>query len=526
MQSRLKTIVISMVITCLVSGVAASAEETAESAEITRFIETTLEELPVVPGMTVTVVRDGELIYLHAFGYADLENEVPMTVDTGMYIASSTKSFVGLLAARLANEGALDLDAPVSRYLPHAEVPPPLSLDEITVRDLLTHQSGLDNRAIVIRTAYLGNADQDDVVDLLRYTRPGRQGFSYTNLGYVMASVIIDRVTGSKWQSLLDRKIFEPLGMDRTTAFVSEASEFPVAVPTILGEEREIEPIPMLKSDRTMHAAGGIITTARDLVPWLEAQLGGGRVEGEQIFPESVIDEAHRKQVEVDRDFGPFHRNGYALGWYHADYEGENVMHHFGGYEGWRSHVSFMPDHGIGVAILTNTSGLGFYVPDLVATWIYDRLLGKENLDETYLAREIELRRMMIQRQVRLRNDLEGRKGRPTKFTRPAEAFVGHYTNPVLGDAEIAVADGKLVVRIGERSSLMVPYDDEDSARVEIVPGEGEVLKFDFPDDGSARGFTVPSIGLRWARIRTILGATSDEGMERRFSTENQGGGI
>src|SRR5258705_793643 len=128
-----------------------------------------------------------------------------------------------------------------------------------------------------------------------------------------------------------------------------------------------------MKNDQMMPAAGGIVTTPADLTRWLAANIN----EAQRGFAE-----AHRKQVDVSVQRDAFKASGYGFGWYQADYAGDKVLFHLGGFEGWRAHVSFMPEKKIGVAVVTNSGGMSGVAMNFLATSIYDRLLGKPDSDQ------------------------------------------------------------------------------------------------------------------------------------------------
>lgn len=186
-----------------------------------------------VPGIAIAVVtRDGPA-YLRGFGVRDVRTREPVTPQTGFYIASSTKSFTGTLAALLHQRGVISLDAPLSRYLPELRMNAPLSADSVTLRSLLTHTSGLRNEPVVFRTAFSGVHDDAMLVRLLAQSTPIPRTYRYDNLGYVVAALAMERATGRDWQDLLRDELFRPLGMMHTTARVSEAraAGWPLASP-------------------------------------------------------------------------------------------------------------------------------------------------------------------------------------------------------------------------------------------------------------------------------------------------------
>jgi CubicO group peptidase (beta-lactamase class C family) len=453
------------------------------------FVTATREALGVPPGLAIAVVHGDEVIYERGFGHRDVEEALPVDAETIFYIASSTKSFTALLAALLAERGVLDLDAPVASYLGVAfETPAGVPL--ITVRDLLTHESGIENEGLVFRTAYSGQHTSDVLLGLLARSEIGGREFDYTNVGYVITSLIIDRVTGESWKDLLAREIFAPLGMNRTTAYVSGAGGWKVATPYV-GAPDGFQRVEFGKSDDTMHAAGGLLTTVGDMAKWLRVQLNEGRLDGRQVFPADAIRESHRSQAGVDAEFYRFHRIGYGLGWYVADYEGDTLLHHFGSFPGFRSHVSFMPEHGIGVAVLANDDGHGFFVPDLVATYAYDRLLGKAGLSVKYASALEKMGQEILERKERMRVDIEERRRRRFRLTLPRTAYAGTYVNEEIGEAVVEEKDGGLVVRLGRLTATAEPYTEDDTVRVELVPGQGAVMKFHLAGDGRVDGLEI-----------------------------------
>jgi len=126
-----------------------------------------------------------------------------------------------------------------------------------------------------------------------------------------------------------------------------------------------------------MHAAGGHVSTALDLSKWLIAHINIGKLNGKQVFPESVVKNTHFKHVEQDRTFAFFQRYGWDLG----TYEGDTLIHRFGSYAGFRSHVSFMSENRLGVVVLVNEGSLGSNLADMAAAVIYDVLLDKPGVE-------------------------------------------------------------------------------------------------------------------------------------------------
>jgi CubicO group peptidase (beta-lactamase class C family) len=463
---------------CLLLVVPPVMAADAASEDIHRFAEGIVRDLPI-PSMGIAVVRDGKPYMTFAVGQRDLAQKLPATPDTAYYIASSTKSYTGLLASVLAQRGKIDLDAPITKYLPDLTLP--ANAGRVTMRTLLTHTSGLDNDAIILRTAFTGDHNSAQLVKLMSDSTVIEPKFKYDNLGYVVVSLALERVTGKKWQDLLDQLVFTPLRMNHTTAYMTEAKTWPLATAYGVNRQAQITPMTMLKTDATMHAAGGIVTTPRDLSRWLEANINQGKG-----LPKAAFQEAQRQQATTDANWYRFKRTGYGFGWYHSDYEGDLLVHHFGGFEGWRAHVSFMPEKKIGVAVVTNVQGPGSSTAiDMFAAYVYDRLLGKENLEAKYQEEGSKLRTRIDEQTVRYRADAERRSKRSPSLLRDRGAYAGVYTNEKYGTLTIAPEKEGLAAAIGVLHATLEPFEQPDTARVELIEGSGEVLRFVF--DGAEK---------------------------------------
>lgn len=469
----------------IVAGLAAPASGLAQagdedlSVRLDAFIEAAME-LEVAPGLAVAVVRGDDVLYLKGFGYADIETGRRVTPETVFYIASSTKSFTGLAAAILHERGELDLDAPLTRYLPDVELHEGLDPHEITLRDLLTHTHGIAGQGpVAFRSAYSGVHTHDQLVELLRYHRPAQNGraFEYSNIGYNTASLAMDAKLGVGWKDVLRREIFDPLGMTSTTGYMSRVPRDRLAMPHRV-EPEGFSRLHYAKDDANMHAAGGLVTTAADLTRWLRANLNGGRVGGEQILSAWAIAESHRPQAEQDNAYMSFRRTGYGLGWNTGSYDGDPFTHHFGGFSGFHAHISFMPEHDVGVAILLNTS-VG-RLAEMVSRYIYDSLNGKPDVEARY-AEELERARgSAVQAREDIAADRARRASRSQDLPHPLEAYAGAYENELLGRIEFRVVDGKLEARMGRLWSAVEVYDAEKNMlRVELRGG-GEVVPFLF----------------------------------------------
>jgi CubicO group peptidase (beta-lactamase class C family) len=426
-----------------------------------------------------------------------------VTDDSPFYIASTTKSLTATAAVLAAARGDLDLDAPMVRYLPDARLPEGIGREQIRVRDLLALTHGLAGIGpVVLRTAYTGEFTREQLLDLLRYHEPtGEYGaFEYNNLGYNLVGLILESIYGESWKEVVDRLVLQPLGMTGTSAYRSRLDPDRLALPHDFGPHG-FAAMPLAKQDANLHAAGGHFASARDLASYLAAHQSGGKLDGQQRLPPGPLASTHEEHVAQDRQFGPFHRFGWGYGWDLGTYGADTLIHRFGGFSGYRSHVSFMPRHGIGVVVLVNGSGPASPAADLLATYIYDRLRGAPDLEARYAARMDTLLESAAEARREIATHREERAARLAPLLHPLEAFSGRYESPILGTMEWRVVADGLEVRIGVLESRAEVYDAAaNQLRIELA-GSGQVAAFRFPEGGGPAS-AVSVAGIPFQRVQ------------------------
>ena len=474
-------------LTMLVSTAASAADRRPVMAADT-FTATTdslvsalLRDLPEVPGLAVAVVVDDQTILATGYGSADLELGLATTADTGFYIASVTKPYTALAAELLHARGEIDLDSLLAPHLVGSGIDMTLVDPAVTMRDLLSHQSGLTNGPVTTRLAYTGDHNPDLLWRLLNVTTATSGGsgvFDYGNFGYNLLTLIMDRELGKPWQDVLQDEIFTPAGLNNTTARISRlrAVDYPLAAPYVGLHPDGMWRIPLTKTDATMHSAGGLVTSAHDAARWLQLQLNDGRLDGRQVLPGAVIRETQRIRVTaVDGGRPPFGTEGCGLGWLGGTYAGQTVRHHSGGYPGFRSLMVFLPETRLGIAIFVNEASIGMRLPDALAAWIIDWWLQAEGAQTDLVAQFTALRDRFS---TGIAADFQKRAKRPWQLTLAREAYLGHYTSSELGELTVSEDGENLVVRLSQLRAVAEPFKRVDTLRVELIPGHGEVVEF------------------------------------------------
>src|SRR5256714_2828611 len=327
-------------------------------------IRKTIATFPDLPGIAIVVIKDDRPIFVRAYGMADKEAGIKADRDTLFYIASSTKSFTALTAAMLDKEGKIKLSDPVTKYTPGIrfknEIP-----DKVTIRDLLTHTSGLRNVPLMNRLAFTGQIDQREIDHVFAegtsFNDANFGKYNYTNLGYNIYGLALHYHLNKKWQDLLQERIFAPAGLKHTTAYVSKAraKKFKIAAPYVIDTDAtdagKMVRSRLEKTDENMQSAGGIFMSISDLGRWLNLNMNGGKLDGKQVVRADLIREAQTGYTKSTRNEPPFSSDGeYGLGWQIGTYRNEKGIYHHGGYPGYRSHGSFMPEERIAVRGLVN----------------------------------------------------------------------------------------------------------------------------------------------------------------------------
>lgn len=491
-----KAIVISLVALLLNSATSFVFAQTLRAASDKDFnaafdtqIRKTLATFPDLPAIAIVVIKDDRPIFVRAYGMADKEAGIKADTDTLFYTGSSTKSFTALAAAMLDQEGKIKLSDPLTKYTPgirfKTEIP-----DKVTIQSLLTHTSGLRNVALINRLAFTGEIDQRELDHVFAEGTTFNDAYfgkyNYTNLGYNIYGLALHYHLHKKWQDVLQERIFTPAGLKHTTAYVSKAraKKFKIVAPYVISTDGpdagKMVRSGLEKTDETMQSAGGIFMSISDLGRWLNLNMNGGKLDGKQVVPAEVIRKVQTGYTKSTRNEPPFSGDGeYGLGWQIGKYRNEKVVYHHGGYPGYRSHVSFMPERKVAVGIFVNNDALGGRLADMLAAYAYDWWLQTENLEADYAKQLQETLTAYENRKQGIAAEAAERAKREWQLTKPFADYAGKYRNDLLGTIEITAKEKALTVRLGSMYTVATPYKDKDTIRVVMQPGgNGEIIGF------------------------------------------------
>jgi CubicO group peptidase (beta-lactamase class C family) len=406
--------------------------------EFERLIAEVMEEWKV-PGFAVAVVQNGEVAFVRPCGLRDVEAGLKVTADTQFQLMSVSKSFTATGLALLVGERRMDWKKPVREYIPEFRLHDTIASDRVTVRDLLCHHSGLPRHDWIWLPGDLTPAQMLAAMRYLELSDDIRNTFQYSNLGYLVASMVAERVSGQSWAEFT-RALTDKLHMDVMFTVEELAAAADAAAPYAM--EGDV-PLRSKLWPVSVTAAGGMSTSIASFANWLRFHLGKGEFEGQRLLSPALIQELQKPRVHVGPpEFPEYSDVHYGLGFRSHRYRGERVVWHGGGFTGTNTLMMMMPDHGVGVAVLANNGMTPNFAPHLLANYVFDRACGKE--PGPWLDRFRERHRELVAQQDAYRRAAKASRRSTTQPARDLADYAGGYEHPGYGRITITHAEGRL----------------------------------------------------------------------------------
>jgi CubicO group peptidase (beta-lactamase class C family) len=414
------------------------------------------------PGASIAVVKDGRVLFAKGYGMRTLGDPARVDAHTLFQIASNTKAFTTAALAILADEGKLSWDDPVTKFLPGFQLYDPYVTRDFTVRDLVTHRSGLGLGAGDLLWFH-SNYNRGEIAHRIRFAKPVssfRSAYAYDNVLYIVAGEIFPAVAGQSWDDFVRNRIFTPLGMSEsgtTTAFFTSSRN--AATPHAV-EDGQLQVVPLDSVDN-ISPAGGIASNVTDLARWLVCRLDSGRYsDGEgRLFSEGQAREMWSGQTILPIPDPPpplaaLRSNfaEYALGWRLRDYQGRKIVSHTGGLAGMSSQITLVPAEKLGLVILTNSES------DLMAALTYrllDDLLGAPRPRRDWVAAFAQAAQIARAGADSTLKAIRAGRDSLSQPSLPLGRYAGSYRDELYGDAGVALENGRLVLRF-DRSPAFV----------------------------------------------------------------------
>jgi CubicO group peptidase (beta-lactamase class C family) len=400
-----------------------------------------------VPGMAVAIVKDGKVLFAKGYGVREAGKPDKVDANTLFGIGSNTKAFTVAALAMLVDEGKLSWDDKVIDRLPNFRLYDPYVTRELTIRDLLTHRSGLGLGSGDLMLFPPSDFTRAEIIHNLRYFPPAssfRSKFAYDNLLYIVAGELVPAVTGMSWETFVQTRILDRLGTDcaATVSLVSGGRSMAIPHVMVDGKLTAVTPDPSTAYD----PAGSIQCNAEGMAAWMALQLADGRLkDGTQLFSATQHKEMWTPQTIVvplpdAASTTGTHFRDYGLAWFIEDYEGTERVWHTGGLVGMVSAVSLLPEKGVGIVVLTNQQSGGRAA---MTQSLQDAMLGRPARDWVAIVAKQEAEQSKRAAAADRDADTAIQAAGGHAFL-PLDAYVGVYHDPWRGDVVVKKQGDKL----------------------------------------------------------------------------------
>ena len=491
------------------AGPAALAAQPAPLSGLDDYITEAMEARQV-PGLAIAVVHDGRTVYERGYGVRDVTTGVPVDEHTLFAVGSTSKAFTSAALGMLVDDGRLSWDDRVIDHIPWFEMYDAYATRELTIRDLLTHRSGLARGdAVWSRWPH----DRHEIIRRIRYLKPTRSfrgAWQYQNLMFLTAGEVVRVASGTSWDDFVAERIFAPLGMTRSITSVTELPRLDnVATPHVL---LDVGPTPVQhKNIDNVGAAGSIYSSVSQMARWVALHLASGVHDGRRLISDSTMAEMHYPQMAIQADApenslhsrdAVMNFNAYGLAWWVLDYRGRKVVDHGGGIDGMRAHVAFMPEEGIGMVALSNARPNNLIVSLMYR--VFDHFLD-EGADSPGDGAVRDWSALMLAemkegqaRAAEARAELEAARARDTSPSRPLPEYAGSYEHEYYGAVDIQHRDGGLRLSLGGKTTGRLEHWHHDVFRmVPDNPANGEMfVTFTLGADGIVGTLETDGLGV------------------------------
>ncbi len=499
MRILLKSLIVgtcSVLLCC--AAVAAQQDIAAQVAKLDQFIENARQTWKV-PGLSVGIVHDGKIVLNKGYGIRrDGSNDL-VTSDTLFAIASNTKAFTTAALSILVERGKLNWDDRVRQHLPYFELYDSFVSDEMRVRDLVCHRSGLGTFSgdlLWYGTPY----SSEEIVRRARFLKPEgrfRDHYGYSNLMFIAAGEVIAKVSGKPWSEFVRDELLLPLGMNRTKWSIDQISPTDDAATPHKTLAEGNHTIAWSKWD-SMMAAGGLISSSTDMSQWIKLQLRQGELDPKgRLFSQQSSNEMWAAHTIIPigegsrRMFPGTHFRAYGLGWALMDQHGKKIVSHGGGYDGMYSCVMMVPEAKLGVVILTNSMTS---LPNAIAYQVVEEFISPgstRDFSQEYMANFLKDRKEFDERISKSTTV----KQAGTSPSHALSAYIGKYRDAMYGDAEVLLVGDRLQLKLLPNPDLVADLSHMhfDTFQIqwqkELAWFGSGACQFELDIDGSVKSF-------------------------------------
>lgn len=473
-----RTTVFLLAVFCSMFVAAQSLDQ--KLAEIDSYAQKVLTDWNA-PGFAIAIVKDDKVVFAKGYGVRELGKPDKVDENTLFAIASNSKAFTTASLAMLIDEKKIESwDDKVTKYLPDFQMPDPNVTREMTIRDLVSHRSGLDTFSgdlLWYDTTYTS----DDVIKRIRYLTPKygfRSHYGYQNLMFITAGKIVEKVSGKSWGQFVKERILTPLGMSRSTISVKDLKDNVASPHNESGGK--LRPLPQGDVDNSWGACG-VNSSVAELAKWLRLQLGRGTFEGKQIFSRARSAEMWSQNMFVPMNSFPAKNapnqifSGYGLGWALSDYYGKKLVGHSGGLDGMLSYTAMIPQENLGVVVLTNAETAAYQI---LRNKVLDVMLDVSPKRD-WSAEALNV--INAQKKAAEAEDakIDAERKADIKPSLPLKGYAGTYSGKLYGDVIVTEENGKLVMRLIPAPNFVADLEHWEKDKFQIH--WRSTVKYNFP---------------------------------------------
>ena len=482
-------------------GLSTNAYIAATPEEAANRLHTFLQGFPDRgPGFSVVAVTADKTLLKYVDGLRNTSSGKPLTADTPIYIASQTKAYMGLLASHLDAKGILKLDSKITDHWPDVKFPEGIDAGDYSLADLLNHNVPIDVGLITFIEACVTELDYRKYPELIEKHASARDaGFEYDNVGYNIYSAILHTATGKSWQEWLQQEIFTPMGLKYTSAKTSDFTLDQLSWNHIWQGEDKGWHLVKPKTDEMMQSAGGMVTTANDMITWLQFQLAKGK--NQRHISPAAITRAQTIGVEIERNARNAYElpcYGYALGWNVCDFEGHTLYIHGGGYTGARTMMAFSPDLGVGIGVFSNSDNMTGWLTSRTIVMFLQYLIEHEDAEKwTEVRQRIypqRIAKLLSHRNKQLKDSREQQAFADWSWTPSVtelKQFTGQYhTEGYDLTVTVTQQQDQLLLQLHSYRASLYPAAKDVFAEQSVALERYDVVQFLRNEEGNIESFT------------------------------------
>jgi CubicO group peptidase (beta-lactamase class C family) len=440
---------------------------------LSSYIEKKMEEWKI-PGMAVGVIQNDSVIFLKGFGFRDVDKKLPVTPQTLFGIASISKTFTAAAVGILYDEGKLGWNTPIINYLPDFRLYDEYATFHANIRDLLSHRTGLSSYSDLMVDVW--PHEREEIYRRLQYLKPSlsfREWSQYSNVSFVIAGAIVGKLSGDTWENFVEKRLFKPLGMTHSNfdLQIKNADDFSYSYEY---ENGQFVKLPFWVRPAS-NPAGGINSSAAEMVNWLKLFLNKGQFDNKQIISPTSIDWIKNPVIYTyyseEKEWPPMTSS--ALGWDFEFFSGYHLLSK-GGITGFGGYISFMPQEKIGIILLANRD-LGLVLTHYLTYYIYDQLL---HLHEFSWDKLIDDERLKYE----VSPEKSGKKpqAKSERIAYPIDKYIGSYEHDAYGKAVVSVENGGMQLNFNKNLVWPLEYCFQNVFKTVY---DGATIRFEFNQD-------------------------------------------